>query len=865
MKNSFILALVGALAFGKSGGCLQAQPSPQVGAQQAGIATIETQNPGFEGEFTPLPTANAPGAKARIVGAIAPGWSDNSDWAEVDVEYGRDPLNPHRGQSAQKLVVKRVTNGAVQFTQAVSLHKGRIHLWKLWLRGQAGSAVTLAIRQAGAPYAEYATQTASLSPEWQEFRVFGSIPEDTQGFLMVRATSPQTLWVDDSQLQDLTSATADAPPYKGNMISGGGSFEAGVPYGWSVRYEGEQEFRPQDPRPQIDVTTAAVGQKSLRCAMPVGSNLRIASPLLNFNFGREHTLSFWAKARLLNTPLSARVEGAFDGNVALTTEWKRYTFTGKIPFLPYTSLRFSSPDTSGPNTVWLDGVQLEEASTASPGYLAPEPVELALQLPQPGHVLLGNEKGVVNLGVASQLPGRQLPKGAQLQLSATALNGQHLAVSPVALPATDFVLPAFNNRYGMWKLRAQVMNKEGGPLSAPYNLVWARLPNPKTIDPNRSYFGLHLPLSQNYFDIARRIGVRRTRLHDVSMISKWSLVEPSRDQFRYFDEGIDLANRSGIAVLGMLDGAPAWTTTVPREGYWGIWNIPDQPGAVERWDNYVRHIVGHFKGRINQWEIWNEPWGSWWLNSGNPHATPELYSELSRHAYSAAKAANPDATILGIDTYPGSTWTGAVMPQITPSNFDGMSYHEYNDATFGGPDAIPFLRRDEFTKAQLPFGQPKPLWNTEGGLFSVGSWLAPETGGLPVAQQPAYMVRFDVTQMAAGVRAFFVYAMHTDPVLGDTSTATGEYDRSVKPILAARAVLASLVDGLGTPTRSEPAKGVDFYTYPGAKVSVAWSYDGSDHTLTPPPGTKMLDIWGNPQPATRTISVGNEPVYFVRP
>lgn len=830
----------------------------------ASAAVIPTENPGFEGAYTPVASSSdAPGNKGVIRGVIAPGWSDNSNWADVEVEYARDTINPHRGRAAQKVVIKRVLSGAVQFVQRVPLHKGRVHVWKLWMRGRPGASVALMIRQAGAPYTEYAAQTAGLSAEWQEFRVFGIVPEETDGFLMVRATAPMTFWLDDSTLEDLTAASSNAPARTGNLLPGGGSFEAGMPFGWSVRYEGEQSFRPRDPRPRIDAATAAVGRRSLRCDMPPGSNVRIASPLLAFNFGRAHTLSFWAKARVPDTHLEAHIEKALDGGVTLGTEWKRYTLSATLPFSPSTQLRFQAPQTTTGNTIWLDGVQFEERSEASPRYIAPEPVELSLELPQPGHVLLEDEVGRVRVGLAGQIPA-----GARLQLSVVDLAGKvsrppAVPMAPTPAPDPAFRLPAMNNRRGVWKLEARVVDVAGRALSAPYALVWARLPRPKNIDPERSYFGSHLPLSQSYFDIARRTGVRRTRLHDVSMISKWSVVEPERDRFQFFDEGVDLAHRSGIAVLGMLDGAPGWTSTRPREGYWGIWNIPDRPDAPDRWENYVRRIVGRYKGRINAWEIWNEPWGRWWSASDNPNATPQLYGDLSRRAYAAAKAVYPGVTILGIDTYPGSAWTADVLAHVGPEHFDGFSFHEYNDAPFGGPDAIPFLRRKEFIAAQARHGRPKPLWNTEGGLFGVGSWFAPETGGMPVAQQPAYIVRFDVTQMAAGIRAFFLYAIHTDPTLGAIDTATTEYDRSVKPILAARAVLASLVDGLGTPVRSEPVRGVDLYTYPGGKVRVLWSYDGERHTVKKPRGVTVRDVWGNPLPAAATLSVGSEPIYLV--
>ncbi len=824
---------------------------------------IETPNPGFEAAYIARGAADA-NAKGRVSGEIAPGWEDNSEWADVEVGYRRETGNPHRGGAAQQIDVKRVSNGAMQFVQKVDLRRGRIQKWSIWMRGRAGSSVTLSIRQAGAPYAEYAIQTANLAAEWGEFRVFGVIPEDTPGFLMVRATSPQTLWIDDSALRDLTSAKSEATPRVGNLIPGGGNFEAGTPYGWSVRYEGDQGFQPLDPRPQIEAKNAAIGQKSLRCAMPVGSDLRVASPLLHLNYGRAHSVSFWAKASAPGTDLKVNLERAFDAGFTLDTAWKRFTYSGSVPFLESTRLLFRVPQTGAANTIWLDGIGVEESGAASPAYLAPEAVELSLNLPFPGHVLLGQERGEVRFETAGNLP-----KGAKLQLSALDLSGKKTILPLVSLSAKSFVLPAMNAKFGTWKLRALVVDSAKKPLSAPYELVWARLPAPRTIEAKNSYFGLHFPLSPYYFQVARRIGVRRTRLHDTSMVGKWNAVEAQKDVYRFYDAGIDAARASGIEVLGMLDGAPAWTTTKPREGgYWGFWNIPDKEGAKDRWDNYVTRVVGHFRGRIDSWEVWNEPWGAWWQSSGNPSATPELYGELSRRAYLAAKAANPGVQILGIDTYPGSAWTELALPHAPPAFYDGFSYHEYNDALFGGPNPTPVLRRREFLGAQAKYGVPKPLWNTEGGLFGVGSWLAPETGGMSVAQQPAYIVRYDVTQMAAEIRASFLYAMHTDPVFGDSQYTTSEYDRSVKPILSARAVLASLVDGRGIPTRSEPVPGVDFYTFPGAKtgeqISVAWSYDGQNHALTIPRGAQVLDVWGNRLPAARTIVLSAEPVYIVR-
>ena len=168
-----------------------------------------------------------------------------------------------------------------------------------------------------------------------------------------------------------------------------------------------------------------------------------------------------------------------------------------------------------------------------------------------------------------------------------------------------------NNRNGIWKLRAQVVDAAGKNLSSPVELVWMRLPHRKMVDAELSFFGLHVPFNARYFAIAKAAGAWQLRLHDTSMIAKWPFAETAPGQFEFYDDAVNLARQNGFAILGMLDGAPPWTTTSPRtEGYYNIWNIPDKPDALAQWRNYVHIVAGHYSGRIDRWEVWNEPWAN---------------------------------------------------------------------------------------------------------------------------------------------------------------------------------------------------------------------------------------------------------------
>lgn len=839
-------------------------------SQNAANQNAQTlKNPGFEGDYALVnPTSDSNSAKAKIAGQVASGWNDNSDWADVGIDYSRDTLRPHRGKSSQRVSVSRVTGGAGQFVQPVKFQKGHVYRFSVWLRGRAGQVVTLYLRQSGAPYNAYGEMRASLTPEWQQYTVAGQANEETDGFLMLRVAAPTTYSVDDAEFEDLTNAVTTGAARVGNLLAGG-EFEVAQPFGWNARLEGSPQLSFDDPRPQW-TTDAVQGRGAWKLTLPqdVG-NASVQPPIAHLNFGRAHTVSAWMKADTDGAGAYWTLEGTdLNQGFALTTAWKRYSWTFTPPFQTFSRLRFGFSNSQQKRTVFLDGFMLEEAATASESFAPSAPLSLGLTLAKPGHVVFPGEVALRQLQTAGVLP-----RGAKLSLQVTEVNGSKRAlpfiVLPViVLPAKAIPIPSMNNRQGIWKLRAQIVGANNETLSSPVELVWARLPRPKNIAPERSFFGVHIPLSARYIAIARALGQRQVRLHDTSMLGKWAIVEPQPGTRLYYDAGVDLARKNGLSILGMLDGAAGWTSTKPRTsegGYWNIWNIPDKPEARQAWRAYVRDVTGHFKGRIDNWEVWNEPWGAWWINSGNAAATPSLYADLLRDARDEAHAANPNARILGIDTVTGSrdNWTLPTLKAARDNPFDVFSFHDYNDSLYGGPDNIALRDTKRYRADLQTFGRVKPLWNTEGGPGNAGSFYAPETGAIPVAQQAAWSSRFDISYMAAGANVFFIYAVHSDRAFGDPTWSVSEWDDTPKPLLAARAVLANLVDGVAAPTRSQPQAGVDAFTFPNG-VRAAWSFDGQEHTLTIPRGMLALDVWGNPMAARGAVKVGEEPIYFVR-
>ncbi len=825
-------------------------------------------NPGFESNFVPLTNAPPP-SHGQISGQLGMGWQDNSAWAKVAVHYAQDLENPFSGKASQAVQISTIDQGMVQLVQPVRFSAGVGVRFSVWLRGRHGQSVNLLLRQVDAPWKSYGTSTAELSPEWREYRVQG-IPLTTgSGFVMIQAGSPLAFQIDDARFEVLQDLVANAPARVGNLLTGGSFETVEPPFGWSTRRQGNVDWDWADLRQRTD-NDAAIGQRSLRVDFQANTHFsEICSPVFVPNGERVHTASVWLKCSTAQTMVNISLDNIDkkdkDGKpnkkgVMVGTTWQRYTFTTTIPFVEWSRLRLSVYDPKGPFTLWIDGAMVEERAEPSADYVAAAPFDVTLTLAQPGHILHDGQTAAAQLEVAPNPP-----PGSRIELSVEDLLGGVTKLPALALPARTLALPELPGRpRGMFKLRAVLQNAAGTAISPPTELVWARLPKPRDLAPDRSYFGLHIPIAPDYLAMARAAGMRWVRMHDTSGIGKWPIAEPEAGRWEFHDVQVDAIHQAGMAVVGMLDGAPERVASRKRTGYFSMFHIPDLPGGVDQWRTYVRTVVGHYRGRIDYWEVWNEPWGQWWTGGGG---TPELFAELQRAAYTEAKQANPAMTIIGINTMRGNVWTDKILALTGTDCFDAFSFHDYSNGIATGEQ----LQRqvEPFTAAMAKVGTPREQWNTEGGLSGVGSWYTAATGGMPPRTQVAYAIRYDVCSMAAGVRAFCMYAVPGNGAMGQTTYCCDEFDRAIRPVLAGRAVLASLVDGAGRPIRTQPQPGADCYTFPardGKSVSVWWGTDGQAHQVPVTPATDVLDALGSPKATSGgMITIDSEPVFTIAP
>ena len=859
-----------------------APPSPSAPAATTALPVAPAPagsvfgNGGFEGNYVAVPKPSSP--KAQIEGEIAPGWSDDSGWGEVSIAYSREEANVQEGKAAQRMEVRSIGQGAAQLNQMVALRKGRVYHVSAQLRSSTNAGGELLLRQAGAPYEQYGRASVRITPEWRPFQLYVRAPADIEARVLFVPNEPGTYWIDDVKFQDVTDALNSSQVTKEGNLLANSSFEAGLSDGWHMRVGGfEKEGlwaarEHRDLRSPLDATTAAQGKQSVAVTLDEWMIGAFTSPLTAVTFGQTYTASIAMKSDRRMTVGFSLDDTNASQDVQIGPEWKRYTITGTVQTGTQTRLRVRciARNEGAPVTFWLDAASLEQGAHAAVAYRPAFPAEVSLSVPRPGSIVFDSEPAPMDVRAVAA-DGGALPQGATLRWSVEDLFGRSVDLPSLALPANSAVSipPVAAAPRGLFKVRAQVLDAAGKPLSSRIERLFARLPRPRELTSQQaehSYFGAHIDLQPEKLKIARVVGVRWIRMHDATMASLWARVEPKPGEWSFNDGGVQAAREAGLHLLGMLGGAPNWASANPLHpgGYFANWNKPDAPGAAAAWEEYVRRTVTHYKPWITTWEIWNEPYVNGAKDGFFPNGSPQEYAELMRRASIAARQANPQVTLVGVCS-PGNDykWLDSVLSTAGPAYYDAMSFHGYGNRLQGGTKTQFAIIVENLNAVQTRYGGAKPVWNSEGGPNDNVSWYGQEASA--VRFQMTQFVRLDIAQLAVGVRKFFPYTMHSDPEHRAGTHMMMEHDGSIKAGVAARAVLASLVDGATYAGRTTPVEGLEAHAFrqtDGKTVQACWSNDSQPHQLNIPAGYRAWDVLGNTV-GGKSLQVSEEPIYLV--
>lgn len=668
-----------------------------------------------------------------------------------------------------------------------------------------------------------------------------------------------------------------AEPSREMSILGFDRMGTGAPAGWRVDGNGyEWSAEPQ---------AGPLGAGSARIRFNERGSVTLSSPARALRKDRIHAVRILARSE----PAGARIGVALRDNghfpdgasnetletsETLTNTWRSYTLQGSLPAIrgDYYVLRL---DLGGEAcSVWIDGLWLGEAD---------QPVNEQTTFPaRPAAVTLAPETpwGLVNgdapMRATIAVAGAAQPD-CHLDVRAVHTTGLTADLDPITLDDSGVwsgvieVTGDVGARYGMVRLEATVRDADGNALSPMGETLLGRAPAPVPGPLPDSPFGIHVSLREPDVAVVAGLGYKWCRIHDASGSTKWGLIEPEPGNWIWHDDVINLARRYGLSVLGLLDSSPPWASGVTTGGYWSVYGVPKE---IADWRNYVQRVVSHYAGSIDRWEVWNEPWnnmpkGFMFFQGGGPAE----YVELLKAAYEEAKQANPNATIVGVDTYPFQ-WDQAVLALGALPYFDTLSFHRYDHMLYGRPDDAIAFEAARLRAEQAKYGDPKPIELTEGGpdvsLYhgSFFSFADPRLTGDWSRNTDQY-ARMFLTVIANGIERFTAYSVHGEPgSYGSPSHNLVEPGPLLRPMHLAVAALAQFVEGAEYAQRLNPAPDISAFVFhqPNTRffadepsTVVALIAHGEEPEALPrpiPAGVRCFDRWGNPADAPTEAQCG---------
>ena len=142
---------------------------------------------------------------------------------------------------------------------------------------------------------------------------------------------------------------------------------------------------------------------------------------------------------------------------------------------------------------------------------------------------------------------------------------------------------------------------------------------------------------EEYKDNVEPLGIKTIRLQ-----GGWAKCEKEKGKydFSWLDRIIDYARAKGLNILLETDyGNPIYE----GGGGWDLaGGFPTSDEALAAWDAWVDAMSKHFRGRVRDWAMWNEP------DIGKPAKTPESIAAFNVRTARIIKRNIPDARIAGL-------------------------------------------------------------------------------------------------------------------------------------------------------------------------------------------------------------------------
>ena len=273
------------------------------------------------------------------------------------------------------------------------------------------------------------------------------------------------------------------------------------------------------------------------------------------------------------------------------------------------------------------------------------------------------------------------------------------------------------------------------------------------------------------------VPINGLRLWDTG--TKWSDLNPSDGVYNWaqLDKWLGAAKEHGTTeILYTLAMTPRWASSNPNDTTCryspGACDAPDDlnpdgTGTNKHFKDFVRALATHANGRIQYWELWNEPAMSFYWAGTFPQMV-----RMAQDARTIILGIDPKAKLLTPPNGAENTWV-----QRWWQNYAAAGGLQYADiaALHGGPktdctiapDATKFITIVQNLRAILAaYNQGKPIWDTES------NWGNPAKNCFSDQDlQAAFLAQFYMFHRSMEVVRLYWYS-YSDPSTGQLFDTT---------------------------------------------------------------------------------------------
>ena len=368
-----------------------------------------------------------------------------------------------------------------------------------------------------------------------------------------------------------------------------------------------------------------------------------------------------------------------------------------------------------------------------------------------------------------------------------------------------------------------------------------------------TYFGMHIHFAASTTPWPT-IPFGTWRLWDAHVT--WPDLEPRNNNwnFRLLDQYVALAEAHNVELLLPLGLTPTWATTQPSgASAYHPTGTAAAPKYIEDWRHYVSTVGRRYKGRIRNYEVWNEPnLAEYWTGT-----VKELVN-LAREATQILHDIDPSVTIVGpsaTNRETGLSWLNEYFSAGGGIYLDAIAHHLYVFPS--PPEALtPFIGRVRQIMANHGVSD-KPLWNSELG------WALPKVFSSD-REAVGYRARAYVLNWVNGVQRCYWYAW--DNQEWATLWMTETDNKTLKPAAVAYGQIETWL--IGAQIVSFVVDSVNTHicrlTRGGDTAYIVWNPDG-ELPYTVPQEWRLMhvrDLMGARRdiPAGASVQVGPVPV-----